>query len=119
MANSEVQTKLQELKEMWEYDEDILARIDGDVQTIRRYVTVRQAHEELSQAPKDEYDSIAVSVADSKRTAAHNRAIRAAADLNKICKVSGVEPIAPTCPKGVDPYGIAHRTSIANFAYAL
>lgn len=119
MPNNEIQDRLQELRDVWQYDEGILDRIDGDLRTIRRYVAVRQAHEELAQAPKDEYDPIAVSVADSRRTAAHNRAIRAAADLNAICEACGIEPIAPVCPEGVDPYGLAHRTRVASFAFQL
>ena len=119
MPNNEIQDRLQELRDVWQYDEGILDRIDGDLRTIRRYVVVRQAHEELAQAPTVEYDPIAVSVADSRRTAAHNRPIRAAADLNAICEACGIEPIAPVWPEGVDPYGLAHRTRVASFAFQL
>ena len=119
MPNNEIQDRLRELRDAWRYDEDTLARIDGDLRTIRQYVAVRQTHEELARAPKDEYDPIAVSVADSRRTAAHNRAIRAAGALNAICEACGIEPIAPVCPEGIDPYGQAHRTRVAGFAYVI
>ena len=119
MPNNEIQDRLQELRDVWQYDEGILDRIDGDLRTIRRYVAVRQAHEELAQVPKDEYDPIP---AFDRRLKAHgrpkpgdSRRRRPQRDLRDLRHRAN----SASVPGGADPYGLAHRTRVASFAFQL
>lgn len=86
------------------------------MEAFRDYAERRTAHVSLSHAPSDEYDDAAVRRADSLRTAAHNAAIRAAADLNGLCGLAGLESVAPIPPAGIDPLSSkGHCRAVACF----
>ena len=107
---------LRELIRTWEYDPYVTSRIEADVRRLRTYVDRRMEHEALAaRGVRDQDERMAVTIADQDRTRAHNRAIRAADDLNLLCKAAGLEPIAPVCPEGSDPYARPHRLMVAAF----
>lgn len=104
------------LREEWWYDPSVQRRIDRAMESFSEYATVRARHVALSHASSDEYDDVAVRGADLVRTAAHNAAIRAAGDLNELCRLAGMEPVAPVPPRGIDPLASkSHRGFVARF----
>lgn len=115
MPDNAAHEGLERLRNVWRYDPTMAKRIDADLEAFERYVEVRSAHVALSHAPAPEYDPDAVKAADNRRTRAHNDAIRAASDINRCCELAGTDPIAPTCPAGLELTSKAHRNAVAHF----
>ena len=108
--------ELQALRQAWSYDPSVQERVDAALAAFREYADRRARHVALTRAPREEYDDAAVRAADRVRTGAHNAAIAGAADLNRICALTGRDPVAPVPPAGVDPRSAkSHRQAVARY----
>ena len=110
---TEASKKLTELQDVWQYSYDIVDRINADMRTISNYIEKRLIHEELSH--DRDADPMSIKLADNKRTAAHNAAIRATQDLNLIATAAHLEPIGPVCENPDHIYLPLHRNAVARF----
>ncbi|MDO4537936.1 MAG: hypothetical protein Q4B54_07225 [Coriobacteriales bacterium] len=107
---------IERLREVFKFDPTVQRRIDGDVAAFGKYLERRRDHVALSRASADEYDADAVRGADNLRTEAHNAAINAAIDLNYLCDLAQMEPIAPVAERGTEFNNKMHRNAVARFA---
>lgn len=113
---TKAQEDLNALREAWKYDPSVQERIDSALSTFREYAEVRTRHVALTRVPREEYDDAAVRAADRARTLGHNAAIAAVDDLNRICALTGREPVAPVAPSGMDPRSAkGHRQAVARY----
>ncbi len=99
------------------FDPSVPRRIARAEERFAEYIDRRHAHIQLERDSKGDPElAISVKAADDARTRAHNAAISASLDINELCELIGIDPIAPAAPEGVDPYGQDHRKKVARFA---
>ncbi len=106
---------IETLRDIFKYDPTVQRRIDGDLAAFRRYIDRRSEHVALSRVPSSEYDPDAVKAADNVRTECHNAAILAARDLNTLCELASIDPIAPVCDPSTQFSNHTHRAAVARF----